>query len=72
MATVRDLLKRGADALAGFPETDPALEARLLLRRAARLTELEIFAFPERTVPLRAERAFRAALEERRARRPLA
>jgi len=51
MASVRELLRRGAENLAGLPEADPGLEARVLLRRAARLTDLEIFAFPEREVP---------------------
>jgi len=72
MASVRDLLKRGAEVLAGLPESDPALEARLLLRRAARLTELEILAFPEREIPTRDESLFFAAVEARRTRRPLA
>jgi release factor glutamine methyltransferase len=72
MASVRDLLKIGIETLRGVPDSDPALEARVLLRRSARLTELEILAYPERSIPLRDERRFRAALESRRTRRPLA
>jgi len=72
MATVRELLRGGAEALAGLPETDPGLESRVLLRRMGRLTELEVLAFPERSIPPRLERAFWAAVQARRSRRPLA
>jgi release factor glutamine methyltransferase len=72
MATVRELLRGGADALAGLPEADPGLESRVLLRRMGRLTELEILAFPERQIPARLERSFWAAVRARQSRRPLA
>ncbi|MBM3295311.1 MAG: peptide chain release factor N(5)-glutamine methyltransferase [Candidatus Aminicenantes bacterium] len=72
MATVRDLLRGGAEALAGIPGLDPALEARILLRRTGRLTELEILAYPERPVAAGFERKFWAAVKARRSGRPLA
>jgi len=72
MPTVRELLRRGAEALSGVPGADPALEARVLLRRTGRLTELEILAYPDRPVTGRRERAFWAAVDARRSRRPLA
>jgi release factor glutamine methyltransferase len=71
MATVRDLLRKGAEALAGLPGSDPALEARVLLGRAGRLTELEILAFPDRRVLPRTERIFWKSVEARQS-RPLA
>ncbi len=70
--TSAGLLRRGVERLTGLPETDPFLEARILLRRTAGLTDLDIFAYPNRPIARAAERRFLRAVEERRARRPLA
>jgi release factor glutamine methyltransferase len=70
--TVRDLLAEGAGRLTGLPGADPALEAGVLLRRFAHLTQLEVLAYPERPVPAAFVRSFRARIEARRRRVPLA
>jgi len=62
----------GRKRLEDVPLSEPALESRLLLRKAAGLTEGEVLASPERPVPARNARAFLGLIEKRRARAPLA
>jgi len=70
--TAREFLQRGFERLRDLPETDPALEARVLLRRSTGFTEIEILAFPERPVAASAARRFLRMVDERRRRVPLA
>jgi release factor glutamine methyltransferase len=70
--TARELLDSGRRRLADLPETDPALEARALLRRTAGFTDLEILAYPDRPVAAVAARRFLRLIEARRGRVPLA
>lgn len=72
MSSLRELAARGRDLLRGLPRTDPALEARLLLQKAAGLDEVRFWAHPESSVAPTARRAFLALLRRRRAGVPLA
>jgi release factor glutamine methyltransferase len=70
--TAGELLGRAVARLRIIPGIDPFLEARVLLRRTAGFTDLEIFAFPDRPVAAAAARRFSRVVEERRGRVPLA
>jgi release factor glutamine methyltransferase len=70
--TARELLDSGRRRLADLSETDPALEARVLLLRTAGFTELEILAYPDRPVGAVAARRFWRRIEARRGHVPLA
>ncbi len=70
--TAGELLGRAIARLRIVPGIDPFLEARVLLRRTAGFTDLEIFAFPGRPVTMEAARRFFRAVEDRRNRIPLA
>jgi release factor glutamine methyltransferase len=70
--TAVEILSRAAEILSDMDGTDPRLEARVLLRRAAGFTDMEIFAFPERPVSAAAAGRFFRTVELRRSRVPLA
>jgi release factor glutamine methyltransferase len=72
MPATRQLLDEGRRRLSCLPDTDPALEARVLLRRALGFTEMEILAFPERPVSLAGARRYRRAIARRASRVPFA
>ena len=72
MSSIRELLFQGRRLLRHLPHTDPGLESRLLLQKAAGLAELDVLSASERPVPAIAERRFLKLVEERRARVPLA
>ena len=72
MSSIRELLFQGRRLLRHLPHTDPGLESRLLLQKAAGLAELDVLSASERPVPAIAERRFLKLVEERRARIPLA
>ena len=72
MSSLRELAIRGRDLLRGLPRTDPALESRLLLQKAAGLDEIRFWAFPESSVSPTAERVFLTFVRRRRAGIPLA
>lgn len=68
--TARALFEAGVDLLGGSPEQ--RLETKVLLLRAARLSEAEFLAFPETPVSARAEERFGRWLSLRRSGVPLA
>jgi len=70
--TAVEVLARAVERLKDIDGTDPRLEARVLLRRTAGFTDMEIFAFPERPVSKAAAERFFLAVERRRSRVPLA
>ena len=70
--TAVEVLARAVERLKEIDGTDPRLEARVLLRRTAGFTDMEIFAFPERPVSGAAAARFFRAVEQRRSRIPLA
>jgi len=70
--TAVEVLARAVERLKDIDGTDPRLEARVLLRRTAGFTDMEIFAFPERPVSEAAAGRFFGAVERRRSRVPLA
>jgi len=72
LSSIRELLFQGRRLLRHLPHTDPGLESRLLLQKAAGLAELDVLLALERPVPANAERRFFKLVEERRARVPLA
>jgi release factor glutamine methyltransferase len=72
MPATRVLLEEGRRRLSGLPDTDAALEARVLLRRILGFTEMEILAFPERSVSAPEARRYRAAVARRAGRAPFA
>ncbi len=72
MPATHDLLVEGRRRLDGLPGADPALEARVLLRRALGFTEMEILAFPDRPVSASGVRRYRRAIARRAARVPFA
>lgn len=72
MSSVRALYLRGKSLLAGLPETNPELNSRLLLRKAAALGELGFLISPEKELSSSAERRFFRLIEKRRNRVPLA
>ncbi len=72
MSSLRELAARGRDLLRGLPRTDPALESRLLLQKAAGLDEIRFWTRPESSVAPSAQRAFLALVRRRRAGVPLA
>ena len=72
MTAIQALFLRGVKLLRSLPETDPALEARLLLFKAAGLAEREFVTHPESLVSARVERRFLKLVDSRRARIPLA
>jgi len=72
LSSIRELLFQGRRLLRRLPHTNPGLESRLLLQKAAGLAELDILSASERPVPANAERRFLKLVEERRARVPLA
>lgn len=72
MSSIRELLLQGQRLLRHLPHIDSALEARLLLQKAADLSEQDVLVFPARPVPARSERLFFKLIEKRRARVPLA
>jgi len=72
LSSIRELLFQGRRLLRHLPHTDPGLESRLLLQKAAGLAELDVLSASERPVPANAGRRFLKLVEERRARVPLA
>ncbi|MGD0782889.1 MAG: peptide chain release factor N(5)-glutamine methyltransferase [Candidatus Aminicenantales bacterium] len=72
MPAAHELLAEGRRRLAGLPGSDPALEARVLLRRASGFTEMELLAFPGRPVPMSGARRYRRSIARRAARVPFA
>jgi release factor glutamine methyltransferase len=58
--------------LAGLPNADPNLEARLLLEKASGRSEVDILAHPDAPVSAAAEARFLDLVEKRRGRVPLA
>jgi len=72
LSSVRDLILEGRRRLDGLPLSDPALESRLLLQKAAGLSDNELLSSPERPVPPRNARTFFELVEKRRARAPMA
>lgn len=72
MSSARDLLRRGTALLERLPGTDPALEARLLLRGATGLTEEDLWSEIDRTISPAATRRFLRLVAKRRERVPLA
>ena len=72
MSSLRELAARGRDLLRGLPRIDPALEARLLIQKAAGLDEIRFWAHPESSVAAPVRRAFLALIKRRRAGVPLA
>ncbi len=59
------LFIEGRRRLSEIPGVDAGLEARVLLRRIAGLTDLEVLAYPERPVAPAEARAYRRAVERR-------
>lgn len=72
MSSVRALYLQGKSLLAGLPETNPELNSRLILGKAAALGELEFLISPDKEIPASAERRFFRLIEKRRNRVPLA
>lgn len=72
MSSARELLRRGTALLKRIPGADSALEARLLLRAAAGLSEEEIWTGLDRSVAPAAEARFLRLAARRRKRVPLA
>jgi release factor glutamine methyltransferase len=70
--TAAELLRRAVDRLKFLPGAVPFLEARVLLRRMVDLTDLDIFAYPNRPIAEAPAHRFLRAVEERCGRRPLA
>jgi len=72
LSSLRELFLRGRTLLGRLPQADPALESRLLLRKAAGISESDALMNPERLIPAAAERRFFDLVEKRRSRVPLA
>ncbi len=72
MPATHELLDEGRRRLAGLPGADPALEARVLFRRALGYTEMEILAFPGRPASASGARRYRRSIARRAARVPFA
>ncbi len=72
MKTVHELFLLGKTRLSRLPQTDPAIEAKLLLLKSASLTEQEFLTYPEQPVSRPAEGLFRRMINQRLERRPLA
>jgi len=71
LISIQALFLRGERLLRSLPDTDPALEARLLLFKAAGLTEREFVTRPDRPVSARVERRFLKLVGSRLSRVPL-
>jgi release factor glutamine methyltransferase len=71
MPTVKELLAEGRARLAVAGVAAPALDARLLLQHAARLTTADLVAHPDMTVSAPAAVAFLTLLERRELREPV-
>jgi release factor glutamine methyltransferase len=72
LKTVQELFLKGKSRLRRLPQTDPALEAKILLLKAASLTEGEFFAGPGRPLSRATEGRFMKLIDQRLERRPLA
>jgi release factor glutamine methyltransferase len=72
MPATHRLLEEGRRRLSGLPGVDPAMESRVLLRRALGFTEMEILAFPDRPVSPAGARRYGGAIARRAARVPFA
>ncbi|MEN6311619.1 MAG: peptide chain release factor N(5)-glutamine methyltransferase, partial [Acidobacteriota bacterium] len=68
--TIQDLFRHGANLLQDMPQS--VLEAKVLLLRAARLSEADFFASPETSLSPKAEAFFLRLVGRRRAGVPLA
>lgn len=66
------MILEGRRRLARLPLSDPALESRLLLQKAAGLSDNEVLSSPERPVASGIARKFLELVEKRRTRAPLA
>ncbi len=72
MSSIRDLILEGRRRIARLPLSDPALESRLLLQKAAGLSDQEVLTSPERPVASGIAGKFFELVEKRRTRVPLA
>lgn len=72
MKTVHELFLQGKTRLKRLPQADPALEAKILLGKAASLTEAEFFVNPERPLSRATEDRFMKLIDKRLERQPLA
>jgi release factor glutamine methyltransferase len=72
MKTVRELYLLGKSRLERLPQANPAVEAKMLLLRAASLKEQEFFACPDWPLPSPAEHRFLRMIEKRLERWPMA
>lgn len=70
MSTVRELLQTGRRFLRGVPA--PAIEAKVLFLQATGLSEVELFASPQRSIPPKEERSYRRLIQRRLSGVPLA
>jgi release factor glutamine methyltransferase len=71
LSSIQNLFLKGRTLLGRIPHADPALESRLLLQKAAGLSEKEFLTSPDWPVPVRAERLFLKMVARRLARIPL-
>lgn len=65
MSSIQNLFLRGRTLLDRLLYADPALESRLLLQKAAGLSEKDFLTLPDRQVSARAERLFTKMIEKR-------
>jgi len=72
LSSVRELLRRGIALLGGLPGTDPTLDARLLLMKAAGLSETVLWTGLDAAVPSAAASKYLRLVDRRRERVPLA
>jgi release factor glutamine methyltransferase len=72
LKTVQELFLQGKTRLRRLPQADPALEAKILLGKAASLTEGEFFASPGRPLSRATEDRFWKLIDKRLERQPLA
>ncbi|MDD8027629.1 MAG: peptide chain release factor N(5)-glutamine methyltransferase [Acidobacteriota bacterium] len=70
--TIGGLAAEGVRRLSGAGKSPGGLEARILLRRALGVTELEILAYPERPVPRAAAGGYLGLIDRRANREPFA
>lgn len=72
LKTCRELYLQGKALLLNLPQADPALESKLLLMKAASLSEMDFFCHSCKKISKRAEHRFFKWIQERRKRVPLA
>lgn len=72
MSSIRDLILEGRRRIVHLPLSDPALDSRLLLQKAAGLSDQEVLTSPERPVASGIAGKFFELVEKRRTRVPLA